>query len=246
MGSQEEAMAHQKPEQGKQHPVPQQSQQKQGQQQQQPGKQGMQRRGEREMQGLGGYGWGNELSPFTMMRRMFEDMDRLFEDFGLGFGSYGRGLMGGVPSESGGMSQWWSPHIDVARRGDSLVVTADLPGLREEDVRVEVEEGVLTISGERKQESEDESGGVYRSERRYGSFHREIGLPEGIDLDSADASFKDGVLQVTIKLNEPKTQSKKIAINKGSEQKPAEAKTSSASESSPDPVEGSPELKNIH
>jgi HSP20 family protein len=237
----------QKQGQQQQHPMPQ------GQQQQaRPQQKGMQRRGG-EPQGLGGYGWGNEFSPFTMMRRMFEDMDRLFEDFGLGFGSYGRGLMGGMPSESGGMSQWWSPQIDVARRGDSLVVTADLPGMREEDVHVEVDEGVLTISGERKQETEDESGGVYRSERRYGSFHREIGLPEGIDLESAGARFKDGVLQVTFKLSEQKPQSRKIAIN--AEPKPVEIAEGSekaahqkvhASESSPEPVEGSPELKNIH
>jgi HSP20 family protein len=131
-------------------------------------------------------------SPFGMMRRMIEDMDRLFGDFGLGLGAdlpierLGRGL--------------WSPQVEVFEREGNLVVRADLPGMRQEDLRVEVRGDALTIEGERKSEHEEERGGVWRSERSYGSFRRTIPLPEGADVENAEARFENGVLEVTVKM----------------------------------------------
>ena len=157
---------------------------------------------------VSGYGAG---SPFSLMRRMAEDMDRIFEDFGfapsLGIAPLlsssmvpGRGA-GAVPR--GG----WSPQLETFRQGDRLVVRADLPGLRKEDVNVEVDDGVLSISGHRTDERTDDRDDYYRSERTYGEFHRALPLPEGVTGDECDATFENGVLEVTFPL--PKQQERK-------------------------------------
>lgn len=140
-------------------------------------------------------------SPFTLMRRMADDMDRLFENFG-----FGRGL-GLAPSLLGTADTWrdvpalapttWAPQVETFRRGDKLVVRADLPGLSKDDVQVEVDDGVLAISGERSEEHRDERDDYFVSERSYGRFYRAIPLPEGVSGEQCDATFKDGVLEVS-------------------------------------------------
>jgi HSP20 family protein len=94
----------------------------------------------------------------------------------------------------------WVPQVEVLQRGDNLVVRADLPGLRPEDVRVDVDNGALTISGERSYQTEDENEGLYHSERVYGSFIRTIPLPQGVNPEDVQARVADGVLEVTIPL----------------------------------------------
>jgi HSP20 family protein len=84
------------------------------------------------------------------------------------------------------------------QRNNELVVRADLPGVNPDDVTVEIGDSAITISGERKQEHVEEKGSVYRFERTYGAFHREIPLPEGAIADQAKAAFKDGVLVITM------------------------------------------------
>jgi HSP20 family protein len=160
------------------------------------------------------YTTGGGSSPFSLMRRMAEDMDRIFEDFGFAGPSfslapllssgYGQGLGG---SSSSLARTGWMPQIETMRRGDELVVRADLPGLRKEDVHVEVDDGILTISGERHEESTDDRDDYYRSERSYGRFYRAIPLPDGVDENACDARFENGVLEVTIPL--PKQQERK-------------------------------------
>ena len=138
-------------------------------------------------------------SPFSFMRRFSEDMDRLFEDFGLGRGWLSSSL--GELSASGlrelGRAAW-SPQVEVFRRAEHLVVRCDLPGLRKEDVHVAIQDGQLVLQGERVWENEADPEGVMRSERRYGSFHRVIPLPEGARVEEARASYKDGVLEITL------------------------------------------------
>ena len=95
-------------------------------------------------------------------------------------------------------SRAWTPQIELFQRGDQIVVRADLPGLNKDDVDVEVHEGVLTISGERREQHEDRGEGFYHSERSYGSFQRSIPLPEGVNEEQINAQFRDGVLEVTI------------------------------------------------
>jgi HSP20 family protein len=105
------------------------------------------------------------------------------------------------------------PPIETFRRGDKLVVRADLPGLRKEDVSVEIDDGVLTISGERSEEEVEDREGYYHSERSYGQFQRSLALPEGITGESCDATFKDGVLEVTIPVPKQSERSaKKVQI----------------------------------
>src|SRR5262245_18359857 len=140
-------------------------------------------------------------NPFTLMRRMAEDMDRLFQV--LGFAN-------AVPSISSAaaardpwlharsIAQGWAPQIETLRRGDRLIIRVDLPGLKRDDVKVEVDGDVLAISGERRNEREDNRDDYYRSERHYGRFYRAIPLPEGANADDINASFRDGVLEVSL------------------------------------------------
>jgi HSP20 family molecular chaperone IbpA len=92
----------------------------------------------------------------------------------------------------------WSPQVEVFERGNNLVVRADLPGMSREDVDVEVDDDALIVRGERRHEFENDEGGVYRSERSYGSFYRAIPLPEGTDPSACQATFRDGVLEITL------------------------------------------------
>ncbi|HEV2980428.1 MAG TPA: Hsp20/alpha crystallin family protein [Solirubrobacteraceae bacterium] len=108
----------------------------------------------------------------------------------------------------------WIPALDVVEEGDRYVLRADLPGLSEEDVNVEVQDHVLTISGERKSEHEERGEGYRRVERASGRFSRSLTLPEGVDPDSVKASFDKGVLEVSIpKPEQPKP--RRVAISVG-------------------------------
>jgi HSP20 family molecular chaperone IbpA len=92
----------------------------------------------------------------------------------------------------------WAPQVEVFERGNNLVVRADLPGLSREDVDVEIDDDALIIRGQRHSDVEDEDEGFYRSERSYGSFYRAIPLPDNVDASACNATFKDGVLEVTL------------------------------------------------
>ena len=154
--------------------------------------------------GSSGYGTG----PFSLMRRISDEMDRLFENFGMG-----RGLFPSEPEQGRGWDvgahgqyapSMWSPHIEVFERNGKLVIQADLPGMKRDDIHVNVENDEVIIQGERRQEQTNDQGGYYRSERSYGSFYRTIPLPEGTNTDSANATFRDGVLE--IELDAPRQQ----------------------------------------
>jgi HSP20 family protein len=128
--------------------------------------------------------------PFSLMRRMSEEMDRVFEHF---FG-------GSLPSEWNDWARpsgWW-PAMEVLRTDGEVVIRADLPGVRTEDVMLEVDQNALVLQGERRQEHESHDGGVQRSERSYGSFYRAIPLPEGADVAQAKAEFRNGVLEIRV------------------------------------------------
>ena len=95
-------------------------------------------------------------------------------------------------------SRRWIPAMDLVEAGEHFVLKADLPGISESDVNIEVENNVLTISGERKTEHEEKHEGYYRLERATGAFSRSLTLPEGIDADAVSATFDNGVLEVRI------------------------------------------------
>jgi len=106
-----------------------------------------------------------------------------------------------------GSARSWTPAIDVMRDNGNLVIRADIPGVKPEDVKVEVEDDVLTVSGEHEERKEEKDKHYVRRERRYGSFQRSMVLPPGVDPDKIDAKTHDGVLEVTVPL--PKEAKKK-------------------------------------
>jgi HSP20 family protein len=102
------------------------------------------------------------------------------------------------PTPTGGTMRRWMPAMDLLESGDDFVLKADLPGLSEEDVTIELEDSTLTISGERKAEHQAEGEGYYRVERSTGSFSRSLTLPKGVDPEAVSARFDRGVLEVRI------------------------------------------------
>jgi len=113
-----------------------------------------------------------------------------------------------------GVGRRWLPAMDLVEADDHYVLRADLPGLSEDDVAIEVEDDVLTVSGERKAEHEQRGEGYHRLERSYGSFARSLTLPDGVDPEAVQASFDRGVLEVRIPKPEQK-QPRRVSISVG-------------------------------
>jgi HSP20 family protein len=129
------------------------------------------------------------------------DMNRLFDRF---FERPG----------NGGADRRWIPAMDLVEKDDHLELRADLPGMSEDDVHIEIKDGVLTISGERKAEEEETREGYRRFERAFGRFTRSVALPDGIDANDVQANFENGVLEVRIP--KPKeTEPTRVQISKG-------------------------------
>lgn len=120
-------------------------------------------------------------------------------------------------AENGGELQRWSPAMDLVEAEDHFLLRADLPGLGEDDVQIEVSDNTLRISGERRGEHEQRERGWYRMERSFGSFSRSLTLPEGVDADRIAASFDRGVLEVRIPKPEQR-QPRRIEIQPGDAQ----------------------------
>jgi HSP20 family protein len=155
--------------------------------------------------------------PFSLMRRMQREMNRAFSQAGLDFSGRSDDFL----------STAWAPAAEIAYRDGNLIVSAELPGLTEKDVKVEINDNFLTIQGERKVEQEENEGGIRRTERKYGEFYRAIALPEGADAEHARAEFQNGVLHVTIPVPQAQSNLRQIPIqtttaaSQASEQKPA-------------------------
>jgi HSP20 family protein len=130
---------------------------------------------------------------------VLEQMSKALDDMAAGFGS-----------ESSELAAW-SPSVDVYDKSGQIVVEAELPGVKKEDMHVSFEDGVLTLRGERKQEEEVKEDHYYRRESSYGSFSRSFTLPSDVDADNIEAVYKDGVLKLKIPRSE-KTTPKSISI----------------------------------
>jgi len=144
------------------------------------------------------------LNPISLMRRFTEEMDRVFQG------------AGGRREES----SLWSPAVEITEHDAKVEVVADLPGVKENDVRVEVTDEGLVIQGERRREHEEKGEGFYRSERTYGQFYRLIPLPDGANLDQARAEFRNGELRISIPVPEQQRKVRQIPISSS----PAERK----------------------
>lgn len=130
------------------------------------------------------------LSPFRGFMDVQGEFDRLFDE-----------MMRNLPRRGGSQRATkavWAPAIDVLTRDGDVVIRAELPGVKQEDVDITLSQGLLTISGKSGEEHEEERGGYYVRERRQGSFRRSISLPEGTDESKIQARFEDGVLEVTV------------------------------------------------
>ena len=152
-----------------------------------------------------------DYNPFGMMRRFTKDMERLFDDFG-GFtlpGFFNREFFS-FGTEFKDFD--WMPQIEVLKTNGDLMVKADLPGLTKDDVKVELTDEALTISGERKEDKEEKREGFYRSERNYGRSYRQIPLPEGVKTDKANATFHNGVLEITVPVTKTERHARKLEI----------------------------------
>ena len=140
--------------------------------------------------------------PFRELSSLQTEMNRLFNAAFEG------------PGNGAAAARRWTPAMDLLETEDQFVLRADLPGMGEEDVNIELEDNVLTVSGERKAEHEDKREGFYRMERSYGSFSRSLTLPKGVDPEAVTAAFDRGVLEVRV----PKPEQRKprrISINAG-------------------------------
>lgn len=154
--------------------------------------------------------YGGTMSMHEMMRRFADDMDSMFAALGWPFSS-GTNLMNNMGTVS------WVPAVDVFRRGNDLVVQADLPGINPQDVKVEAEKDAIVISGHEQTQNQNEDQGYWYSERSYGSFYRRIPLPQGTNVDSAHAEFNNGVLEITVPgaARQTQTQPKQIPVKSG-------------------------------
>jgi HSP20 family protein len=155
--------------------------------------------------------------PVRELNTIQNEMNRLFNTF---FES------NGSQATSPATSRRWLPAMDLVESAGEFVLRADLPGLSESDVNIELEDNVLTISGERKAEHEERKEGYYRLERASGSFSRSLTLPEGVDPEKVQASFDRGVLEVRIPKPEQR-KPRKVTISAGG----GSAKTIEGSES---------------
>jgi HSP20 family protein len=138
-----------------------------------------------------------QRDPFTALRR---EMDALFEGFVSDFGLPTRAL------------EAFNPSIDMTENEKEIRVTAELPGVEERDVEISVSPDAVTIKGEKKEEKEEKGEERYRVERSYGAFRRSFSLPCAVDADKATATFKKGVLSVTLPKAAQAAKSKKIAV----------------------------------
>jgi HSP20 family protein len=167
--------------------------------------------------------------PVAELSTIQNEMNRLFNNF---FDApTGR-------SSSGTPARRWIPAMDLVETTDHYVLRADLPGLGDEDVNVQLEDNVLTISGERKMEQHTEQDGYYRLERAFGGFSRSLTLPDGVDPEGVQAHFDRGVLEITIpKPEQKKPRQVQIKLGGGDDPKTIEgAAAKDPNTNSPDPV----------
>lgn len=143
------------------------------------------------------------LSPFRGFRDLQSEVDRMMGE------AFGRLPRSAGPAE-------WAPAIDAVTENGNLVIRAELPGMKPEDVEISFHDGVLTIAGEHKQEEEKKDSRYLIRERRYGSFRRSMALPSGVDENNIKASFAEGVLEVTVEggASEIEQRPKRIEIEK--------------------------------
>ncbi len=143
--------------------------------------------------------------PFEDLMNIHQNFDRLFDEF---FGRY--------PLEFDGRVGTWSPAVDVSEDRDNIYFSVEVPGLSKDDVKITIQDNLLTIRGEKKQETEQKGTNYHRVERSYGAFTRSFSLPTAIETDKIKAQFQEGLLRITLpKAEEVKPKEIPIAVEGG-------------------------------
>lgn len=141
------------------------------------------------------------LDPWTGFR---SEMERMFENF---FGSVSPFAAFSHPSFRSTEGGFMVPRVDVKESDDAIEITAELPGIKEDDIELTFRDGILTLRGEKRQEREEQEGGnVYFSERRYGNFERSFRIPDSVQQDACEATFENGVLHITLPKRETQSE----------------------------------------
>ena len=141
-----------------------------------------------------------ELRPWGSMFELNRPMSRMLEEF---FGSDGGDIL------------YWGPNVDIVENGDTYEIHAELPGVKQEDAKLSLNNNVLTISGEKKQEVKEDRDNIVRVKRSYGRFERSFSLPSGVQADQVRASFHDGVLKIVLpKAEQAKARQINIEVEK--------------------------------
>ncbi|MBB3317668.1 MULTISPECIES: Hsp20/alpha crystallin family protein [unclassified Rhizobium] len=149
--------------------------------------------------------------PFESLR---SEIDRLFEDFGPSWRAARRPMLPRGFGTQNGLVM--SPAVDVVEKNDAFEITAEVPGLDEKNIEVKLANGILTIRGEKSEETEEKDKAYHVSERHYGAFQRSFQLPDYVDVDAVNASFAKGVLKVVLpKTSNAKKNDRKIEITAG-------------------------------
>ena len=129
--------------------------------------------------------------PFRDLISIQDEMNRLFDDF-----------FGYRPVRVEWTERVWSPRVDVSENKDNVIIKTEMPGMEKEDVKISIQDNVLTLKGEKRQEKEEKDKNYHRIERSYGSFCRSFQLPTSVKTDKIKANYKDGVLNISL----PKTE----------------------------------------
>jgi HSP20 family protein len=134
-----------------------------------------------------------KYEPLRELETLHDRIQRYFDDFS----NYGFNL-----------SDSFSPRIDISEDKDNIHVTAEIPGVKKENIKITLQDNILTIEGEKKKETEEKDKNFFRCERTYGSFKRSFTLPEEVDSDKVDAKFENGMLNISLKklIEQPKTE----------------------------------------
>lgn len=154
---------------------------------------------------------GNAAGYPAPLARIHEEFDQLFENMLQGFPQVPSTFSGMMPSDGNG---WWKPSVDIAATDKEYTVTAELPGVDEKDIDVQLSGDTLVIRGKKEHEKEEKKNDYHCVERAYGSFQRQLSLPEDANADDINAAYKKGVLTLTIPREPGKaTSPKQIEVN---------------------------------
>lgn len=132
--------------------------------------------------------WGFDFPMSRGLHSLQRDMNRIFDEF----------FRGDISADDTFFSRDWTPAVDVVENNDNYILKAEIPGMNKDDVKITLENNILTIRGEKKNEAEKKEGNYHRIERSYGSFERSFTVPGSIKPDNIDAQYKDGVLTLTL------------------------------------------------